>query len=112
MNIYEVFKNNNYQFNEAIIAKLCMIGFDSKKLESIRTVVEFWKMDVRSFYITLFPKGTKIELVRIDPEEKNYHSGMKGTITNVDDAGQIHVDWDEGGSLAISFEYGDEFVLA
>ena len=35
--------------------------------------------------------------------------GTEGTVSGVDDAGQIHVDWDNGRRLAISTEYGDVF---
>ncbi len=51
-----------------------------------------------------YPKGSRVELLEsvTDP----YHpllAGSKGTEWAVDDAGQQHVNWDEGGSLALIY---------
>ena len=51
-----------------------------------------------------YPKGSRVELLEsvTDP----YHpllAGSKGTVWAVDDAGQLHVNWDEGGSLALIY---------
>lgn len=51
-----------------------------------------------------YPKGSRIELLEsvTDP----YHplpAGSKGTVWAVDDAGQLHVNWNEGGSLALIY---------
>lgn len=51
-----------------------------------------------------YPKGSRIELLEsvADP----YHplpAGSKGTVWAVDDAGQLHINWDEGGSLALIY---------
>ena len=51
-----------------------------------------------------YPKGSRIELLEsvTDP----YHplpAGSKGTVWAVDDAGQLHINWDEGGSLALIY---------
>ena len=51
-----------------------------------------------------YPKGSRVELVEM--MEDPYHpipAGSKGTVWAVDDAGQIHVNWDEGGSLALIY---------
>ena len=36
--------------------------------------------------------------------ESNMYDGLEGTVTAVDDIGQIHVHWDNGSSLALNFE--------
>ncbi len=51
-----------------------------------------------------YPKGSRVELLEsvTDP----YHplpEGSKGTVWAVDDAGQLHINWDEGGSLALIY---------
>jgi preprotein translocase subunit YajC len=38
-------------------------------------------------------------------------AGLEGTIKGTDDTGQIHVDWDNGSTLAVSEEYGDDFTI-
>ena len=46
-----------------------------------------------------YPKGTVIQLGHMD--EAGMPSGLKGTVELVDDAGQIHMHWENGRSLAI-----------
>ena len=51
-----------------------------------------------------YPKGSRVELLEsvTDP----YHplpAGSKGSVWAVDDAGQLHINWDEGGSLALIY---------
>ena len=51
-----------------------------------------------------YPRGSRVELLETvtDP----YHplpAGSKGTVWAVDDAGQLHINWDEGGSLALIY---------
>ena len=47
-----------------------------------------------------YPAGTRIRLIEMAGDE-DYRYGDEGTVTSVDDAGQIHMRWDKGGSLAI-----------
>ena len=49
----------------------------------------------------MFPAGTRIVLYDM-VGERNYGYGDKGTVTSVDDIGQIHMKWDKGGSLALN----------
>ena len=51
-----------------------------------------------------YPKGSRVELLEsvTDP----YHplpAGSKGTVWAVDDTGQLHINWDEGGSPALIY---------
>lgn len=51
-----------------------------------------------------YPKGSRVELLEsvTDPHHPLL-AGSKGTVWAVDDAGQLHVNWDEGGSLALIY---------
>lgn len=46
-----------------------------------------------------YPKGTKLCLDFMD--EAGMPSGLRGTVALVDDAGQIHMHWENGRSLAL-----------
>lgn len=45
--------------------------------------------------------GTRIEL-SVMAGESHMPSGLKGTVTGVDDMGQVHINWDNGSSLALN----------
>lgn len=47
-----------------------------------------------------YPPGTRIELIHMD-DQYAVPAGTRGSVNYVDDAGQIHVAWDNGRSLAI-----------
>lgn len=48
-----------------------------------------------------YPKGTKVCLGYMDGE-KGMPSGLLGTVSFVDDIGQIHVSWENGRSLPLN----------
>ena len=48
-----------------------------------------------------YPVGSRIELINMEGEMEMY-AGLKGTVTSVDDIGQIHMKWDNGSSLALN----------
>ncbi len=48
-----------------------------------------------------YPKGTKIELDRMDDPYRDMPKGLKGIVSEVDDIGQIHCIWENGSTLAI-----------
>ena len=50
---------------------------------------------------SLYKKGERIVCDFMD-DPYGVPSGMEGTITFVDDIGQIHVDWDNGSTLALT----------
>ena len=52
---------------------------------------------LRKFY----PKGTRIECDCMN-DPYPVPKGTKGTVVYVDDAGQIHADWDNGSTLALT----------
>lgn len=47
-----------------------------------------------------YPPGTRILLKRME-DPHPVPPGTKGTVRFVDDLGQIHMDWDNGSSLAL-----------
>lgn len=47
-----------------------------------------------------YPNGTKICLDVMEGE-KQMPSGLKGEVFSVDDMGQIHVQWENGSTLAL-----------
>lgn len=48
-----------------------------------------------------YPMGTRIELIHMDDPYAPIESGTKGTVESVDDAGNIHLLWDSGRTLAL-----------
>ena len=52
-----------------------------------------------------YPKGTRVELLRMDDPQAP-PVGTKGTVQGVDDAGNILVAWDNGSGLNVV--YGED----
>lgn len=55
-------------------------------------------------------RGSRIELVRCTDPYTKLPPGLRGTVSMVDDAGTIHVDWDNGARLGVVLEDGDRIV--
>ncbi|HAR80713.1 MAG TPA: DUF4314 domain-containing protein [Succinivibrionaceae bacterium] len=53
-----------------------------------------------------FPKGTCVRCLGMNDPFRPVPAGTKGTVRCVDDAGQIHVSWDNGQGLALI--YGED----
>ena len=51
----------------------------------------------------LYPAGTQIILEEMSGESQMPY-GLKGTVDFVDDIGQIHMNWENGSSLALNVE--------
>ena len=47
-----------------------------------------------------FPEGTRVQLISMD-DPHGVPEGTLGEVQFVDDAGQIHVKWENGSSLAL-----------
>ena len=47
-----------------------------------------------------YPPGAKVELISMCDPYRYMPAGLKGTVSHVDDAGGIHIDWENGSSLA------------
>ena len=50
-----------------------------------------------------YTPGTKVELIEMNDPYRDMPSGLKGTVTCVDDTGSIHVSWENGSSLAVIY---------
>ena len=48
-----------------------------------------------------YPKGTRIELIRMGEDPRPVPPGTRGTVAYVDDMGQIGMRWDNGQSLSL-----------
>ena len=60
--------------------------------------MDFWKEAEKNK--KLYPEGTVVELISMnDPQA--VESGTRGTVDYVDDIGQIHVQWENGRTLAL-----------
>jgi hypothetical protein len=48
-----------------------------------------------------YPVGTRIELISMDDPHAPIEPGTQGTIEFIDDAGGLHMKWDNGRTLGI-----------
>ena len=46
-----------------------------------------------------YPEGTRVELIEMNDPYREMPTGLKGTVQLVDDAGGIHINWDNGSTL-------------
>ena len=51
-----------------------------------------------------YPKGTKLQLLSMRNETYPVLPGTIGEVTHIDDAGSIHMRWENGSSLALISE--------
>lgn len=49
-----------------------------------------------------YPRGTRVELIRMNDPYTSLKPGDKGTVTWVDDIGTILVNWDCGSTLGVA----------
>lgn len=47
-----------------------------------------------------YPEGTKVRLINME-KEPQMKPGITGIVTDIDDIGQIHVNWETGSTLAL-----------
>ena len=50
----------------------------------------------------MYPPGTRVECICMNDPFAPVPSGTKGSVLFVDDIAQIHVNWDNGSSLALN----------
>ena len=48
-----------------------------------------------------YPPGTRLELFEMGDDPRPVASGTRGTVKVVDDMGSIHMQWDNGRTLAL-----------
>ena len=56
-----------------------------------------------------YPPGCRVELVKMDDPYRKMPPGLQGVVMGIDDSGSIHVDWENGSSLAVV--YGEDYVV-
>ena len=56
-----------------------------------------------------YPKGCSVELVKMDDPYREMPPGFRGVVTGIDDSGSLHVDWQNGSSLAVV--YGEDYAV-
>lgn len=52
-------------------------------------------------YKDAYPPGTRVKLLHMNDSYSPVEEGTRGTVKFVDDAGQIHMQWDNGRTLAL-----------
>lgn len=69
----------------------------------------FPKPELVQVFRERYPEGTRIRMIHMtDPHPVD--TGTEGTVKFVDDAGHIHVSWDNGSTLAV-LPLEDEFEV-
>jgi len=58
---------------------------------------------------SLYPNGTRVELIVMAEEPRPVPPGTLGTVMGVEDDGSIEVDWDNGSTLRLLPDAGDRF---
>ncbi len=56
-------------------------------------------------------KGKRLRLIQMNDEPNPVPAGTEGTICNVDDAGTIHLVWDDGSELGVIIGLDDYLIL-
>jgi Domain of unknown function (DUF4314) len=49
----------------------------------------------------MYPKGTRMRLIEMPNDPHPVPADTKGTVNSIDDAGHIHMNWDNGSTLAL-----------
>ena len=47
-----------------------------------------------------YPAGTKVRMIRMEEDRNPIQPGTVGTVAYVDDAGSVHMKWENGRTLA------------
>jgi len=63
-----------------------MFGMTEREVERIKKV---------------YPAGTRLVLISMNDSYTKLKHGDAGTVDYIDDAGQIHMKWDNGSTLAL-----------
>lgn len=56
-------------------------------------------------------RGDRVELIRMGADPHPLEPGSRGTVTLVDSLGTVHVRWDNGRTLGLLPDDGDEYRL-
>jgi hypothetical protein len=61
--------------------------------------------------VSLYAPGTRVRLVYTDDPWTHLPAGTMGTVTGVDDAGTVHIDWDNGSRLGMVVDCHDRIEV-
>ena len=64
-------------------------------------MMNFPSQDEIATYRRWYPEGTRIEMIHMEDPFSPIEAGTCGTVKFIDDAGQMHMRWDNGRTLAI-----------
>lgn len=53
----------------------------------------------------------RVRLVKCNDTLTELKTGSEGTVTDVDDLGTLHVDWDDGSRLGLCWDDGDRWSV-
>lgn len=56
-------------------------------------------------------EGRRVRLIRCHDPYVHLDDGLEGVVTLVDDAGTVHVDWEDGKKLGLVWEDGDRWQV-
>lgn len=70
------------------------------RLVSIEVIAADHKQQSESIK-KMYEKGTRVRCLHMNDPYQPVPEGMTGTVTAIDDAGTIHVHWDNGSSLGL-----------
>ena len=59
------------------------------------------QMKKAKYYKEVYPPGTRLELIHMADPYHPVEPGTRGTVRLVDDMCNIHLDWDNGSTLAL-----------
>ena len=48
-----------------------------------------------------YPKGARVRLIEMNDQYCDMPAGLEGSVMFVDDIGSVHVQWDNGSTLAV-----------
>lgn len=57
--------------------------------------------EIKELVSAIYPEGTRIRLIKTTDPYTHLVPGDMGTVRFVDDAGQIHISWDNHSSIAM-----------
>lgn len=62
--------------------------------------MELTDRELAEQYRQLYPKGTRLRLIHMT-DLTPVPAGTEGTVTHIDDIAQVHMNWDNGSTLAL-----------
>lgn len=102
-NATEAYKKVNamYRDEDIVLDSGDFIDFDIDVVKEL-TVIQFSREDVM-FLRDKYPVGSKIKLTEMKDPVRPVPPGTIGEVTGVDDAGTIHVAWENGQGLGLVY---------